>query len=315
MRKLLLTFDVEDFINSNEMTSVYLVLNLLSKHNLKALFFITGHVAEKLAAFPQIIDLLKNHEIGFHSSAHSVHPTIPEYTDIESYERAYEISLERESSHINPLTGKIEGEGGTRVLQHLFKSKKILAFRAPGMSWTPPNLEALVNLGIRFDFSSNITHSKPIQYKGVTFYPYTFIQNWAGSFHDYEHLVSSLLKRELSIFDLHPTLFVNQREWDSIYYQGNPLSLSNVPARHPSDTSSLFKNLDLFLKRLSFLQQAKLLETDPSLGESTTNLQMSKEQVEKVYRWSMRWPRNRFHYKPRFLRNHFYQFFESAINS
>ena len=209
MRKLILTFDVEDFINSNEMNAIYLVLKILAKYNFRALFFITGHVAEKLKNYPALMDLLENHEIGFHSSGHSVHPTIPEYTDVEKYEQAYLISLEREASHINPLTGIPEGKGGIHQLKNLFSSKRIEAFRAPGMSWTPPNLEALKKLGIKFDFSSKIPYSEPRNYKGITFYPYTFIQKWDGSFSDYQCLLSALSRQKISILDLHPTLLAS----------------------------------------------------------------------------------------------------------
>jgi len=203
--KLLLTFDIEDFINPNAIYALHTLLEMLKKYKIKAIFFITGHMAEKLTNFPDIIDQLKNHEIGFHSSSHSVRPIISEYTDVKSYHQAYSISLERETAHINPLTGIIEGEGGIYLLQDLFRPKKIEAFRAPGMSWTPPHLEALVNLGIKYDFSSNITAPEPIRYKGITFYPYTLTQQWDGKLYDYQCLISALLKYKVAIFDMHPT--------------------------------------------------------------------------------------------------------------
>jgi peptidoglycan/xylan/chitin deacetylase (PgdA/CDA1 family) len=314
MRQLILTFDIEDFINSNETHALRFILTMLSKHDLKALFFLTGHVAERFSNNPEILDLLAEHEIGFHSSGHSVHPTIPEYTDTESYEEAYAVSLKREISHINPFSGKIEGEGGIYLLQKLFHGKKIEAFRAPGMSWTPPNLEALVDLGVRFDFSSSISNSEPIAYKGITFYPYTFIQEWDGTFFDYQCLISAMLKRRVMIFDLHPTLYVNRYEWDSIFYSGNPVSLDNVPERPLTETSSLFKGFDLFLKRINSLEKAKIITTDPTLIKSSRDLRIRKEDVEKVYNWSMRWPRNRFHYEPTFARSHFYKFFREAYS-
>ena len=123
-RRLLLTFDVEDFINPNAISALRFTLKILSKYKLKAIFFITGYMAEKISNFPEIIDLLKKHEIGYHSTSHSVHPIIPEYTDVKNYKKAYEISLKRETSHINPLTGKIENEGGIYLLQDLFHPQK-----------------------------------------------------------------------------------------------------------------------------------------------------------------------------------------------
>jgi len=121
-----LTFDCEDFINARSTSALYRILQLLHKSRLKALFFLTGHMAEKISTFPQILRFLEDHEIGYHSSAHSVRPTIFEYTDVEEYEQAYLLSLKRETRHINPITGDCEGEGGITFLKNLFPKKKIL---------------------------------------------------------------------------------------------------------------------------------------------------------------------------------------------
>lgn len=128
------------------MSALHHILELLQKYDVKTLFFITGHMAEKMRDFPKILDLIKDHEIGYHSSAHSVHPTIVEYTDVENYDIARQISLKRETSHINPLTGECEGKGGIILLKALFPKKEIISFRAPGFCWSPPHLEALKDL-------------------------------------------------------------------------------------------------------------------------------------------------------------------------
>jgi hypothetical protein len=311
-RKLLSTFDIEDFINPNAVFALYKVLEILQKYELKAMFFITGHMAEKLSNYPHIIEMLKKHEIGFHSSSHSVRPTIPEYTDLKNYKEAYEISLQRETSHINPLTGEIEGEGGILFLQELFHPEKIQAFRAPGMCWTPPHLEALRDLGIKYDFSSNITKSEPIYYKGIIFYPYTFIQQWNGTVYDYECLFYSILKNEISVFDLHPTLFVNQVEWDSIYYKGNPKTLLMVPKRSQDETALLFRNFELLIKRIKLLEKIGIIDTAPSFNAQSKSLALTVQQVSDCYKTSMRWAVKRFNYRPKFIKNHFYEFFHEA---
>jgi len=311
-RKLLLTFDSEDFINPNAIFALRKILEILQKYELKAIFFITGHMAEKLSNYPHIIEMLKKHEIGFHSSSHSVHPTIPEYTDVKNYKEAYEVSLQRETSHINPLTGEIEGEGGILFLQKLFYPKKIQAFRAPGMCWTPPHLEALRDMGIKYDFSSNITNSEPIHYRGLTFYPYTFIQQWSGTTHDYECLLCSILKNKVSVFDLHPTLLVNQIEWDFIYYKGNPETLSIVPERSQDETALLFRNFELLIKRIKSLQKVGIIDTEPSFNAQSKSLALTIKQVNDCYNASMKWTIKRFNYRPKFIKNHFYEFFYDA---
>lgn len=312
--KLILTFDVEDFINPNATYALHAVLELLKKYRMEAIFFVTGHMAEKIAGFPEILDSLKNHEIGFHSSAHSVRPIIPEYTDIKSYRQAYLVSLERETAHINPLTGKMEGKGGIYFLQDLFHPKKIEAYRAPGMSWTPPHLEALASLGIKYDFSSNVTTSELAHYKKITFYPYTFTQRWHGTRLDYQCLLSAILRRKIAVFDLHPTLYVNQTMWDSIYYKGNPPTLFKVPQRRSKEITSLFFRFELLLKQINFLRHIKLMQIDANLNASASpkKLIVSRNNVQKCYEMSVRWPKKFFHYTPRFVCAHFHEFFENA---
>lgn len=313
MHQLMLTFDIEDYIDPNEVVALRIILKLLEKHKLRALFFVTGHMAERLKTFPRVLELLEKHEIGFHSSGHSVRPTIPEYTDVENYKAAQAISLERETSRINPLTGEVEGEGGLYFLQDLFHAKRIEAFRAPGMSWTPPNLEALTEVGIKYDFSSNVTMSTPIQHEGITFYPYTFTQTWEGRSSDYSCLLLALLKRQISVFDLHPTLYVNQRMWDSIYYEGNPKRLLGATERTYQESKSYFDEFARMLKFINALQKARLIRVDPSLRKSSADLIPSKADIERYYSCSMRWPTKFFNYSPKFLHNHFSRFFENAL--
>ena len=312
-RKLLLTFDVEDFINQNAIFALQKILGILEKYDIKAIFFITGYMAEKLSNYPSIVTALENHEIGYHSSSHSVHPIIPEYTDLESYTKAYEIAIQRETSHINPLTGKIEREGGIYVLQDLFYSKKIRTFRAPGMCWTPPHLEALKSLGIKYDFSTSLTYSEPVSHKGLIFYPCTILQQWNGTTYNYECLLSSILRHKITIFDSHPTLLVNRIEWDSIYYKGNPKKLTTVPKRPEKETQQLFKSFELLIKRINFLRKIKLIETNPSFNVPSKKLSISREQIDECYEKSMQWAINRFNYHPKFIKNHFHEFFQDAI--
>jgi hypothetical protein len=308
-RKILLTFDVEDFINPNAISALYRILQILEKYKIKAIFFITGHMAEKISNYPRILELLKNHLIGYHSSSHSVRPTIPEYTDVKDFEKAYEASIQRETSHINPTTGKTEREGGIFFLQELFMPQQIQAFRAPGMCWTPSNLEALRDLSIRYDFSSSLAFSEPVCYRGLTFYPFTILQEWHGTSYDYECLLSSISRRKITVLDLHPTLLVNKVEWDSIYYRGNPNTLSKVPKRPKKEAERLFYKLELLIKRIKTLEKAKIVDTYPTLNKSNEVLKLTRKKIDCCYEKSVQWVIKRFNYYPKHIKNQFYEFF------
>jgi peptidoglycan/xylan/chitin deacetylase (PgdA/CDA1 family) len=311
-----LTFDTEDFISENSVPGLHNILELLKKHELPAVFFITGNMAEKLSNFPETIDLLSEHQIGYHSSSHSVHPTLFEFTDVESYEEAYQTSLIRETAHINPLTGATEGPGGIHALQALFPKKQIVAYRAPGYCWTPPHLDAMKTLGITHDFSTNIS-IEPISYHGITFYPFTILlANWQGGIREHSYLQRLTLRRETSVLTIHPSTMVNQLDWDLIYYSKfnnfklNPTNLTQPPARSPAEATFILHKFDLLLRHLRTLQEIHLLKVTPTLKKANKTLYPTLKDSEKCYNLSVKWAEG-YGYNPRFLHRHFIQFFET----
>jgi len=318
LHSFFLTFDTEDFISNNSVPGLHKILELLKKHELTAFFFITGNMAEKLSNFPSTVDLLNVHQIGYHSSSHSIHPTLFEFTDVKSYEVAYQSSLMREKAHINPLTGAIEGPGGVEALRALFPNKQISAFRAPGYCWSPPHLDALRTFGITYDFSTNIA-IEPIGYRGITFYPFTImLANWEGGIREHFYLQRLILERKISVLTIHPSTMVNQVDWDLIYYPKynnfklNPTSLAEPPARSPGEVASIFHRFNLLLRHLKTLQKIHLLEVTPKLKTTENTLCPTSADVEKCYKMSIKWAEG-FEYKPKFLYDHFIRFFEMDL--
>lgn len=301
VNQLLMTFDTEDFANARSVEALYLILHLLHKYGLRSLFFLTGHFAERLRFFPEIRDLLQSHEIGYHSTCHSIRPNIFEYTDLKSYQDAYKISLKRETSHINPYTGNVEGKGGIEVLREIFPRKKVEAFRAPGFSWSPPHLDALASLGIKYDFSANLS-SIPVRYKEVTFYPYPTLIDWKDTFSYYENLLRSVLNSEVTVLDFHPDKFVNKDHWDLFF--PNP-----APPKSMMQTKYLLLKFEALLNAIRLLRNCKLTETTPRLAEPERELNVLKVDIDDVFKEIASWPATQFNYKPRHLRSHLQQFF------
>jgi hypothetical protein len=273
-------------------------------------------MAEKLSSFPETVDLLSQHQIGYHSSGHSIHPTLFEFTDVKSYEEAYQTSLIRETSHINPFTGKIEGAGGIHALKAIFPQKKIVSFRAPGYCWTPPHLEAMKTLGITYDFSADIS-IEPISYRGITFYPFTILlTNWQGGIREHYYLQRQTLKRQISVLTIHPSPFENLLDWDLIYYPKynnlNPTNLCPPPARSAAEVIFKYHRFDLLLKHLKTLQKFHILKVTPELRTTNKILYPKTMDVLRYYKMSIKWAEG-FEYKPKFLYNHFVRFFATNI--
>lgn len=270
-------------------------------------------MAEKIQHFPVIVDLLNEHQIGYHSSSHSVHPTIFEFTDVEDYGRAYRISLQRETSHVNPLTGEIEGKGGLISLRELFHHKDIKAFRAPGHCWSPPHLEALRALGISFDFSTSLS-PMPAEFKDITFHPYPAFGHWQGRLSEYQILLVSLLKRKYSVATFHPSLLANKCEWDLIFWSSNPKQLISPPPRTPNETRHLLRNFELLLKRIANFRKTHFIDVSPIPEKAHEKLVINEIDVKNCYCESMRWAIKQ-NYRPKFLRSHFFSFFKTTTRT
>jgi peptidoglycan/xylan/chitin deacetylase (PgdA/CDA1 family) len=299
-----ITFDVEDFINPRSLDALQHILKLLKKNCVIALFFITGHMAEKICQNQEVLNLLEPHEIGFHSTSHSVHPNIFEYTDVNEYQKAYQISISREVSQIDPLTGEIKGKGGFKLLRDMFPHKEVEAFRAPGFSWSPPHLEALKSLGIKYDFSTNLCRTST-SYKRITFFPFPSIIDTL----DLSYLLYSALKEKTTVIDLHPDTFVNRVYWDSPYFHCNPKENLVVPQRTLEQTEELFSKLDSLLHMVRYLMKLKIFDTS-SIEESKTELDTRMINIERIYNKMTLWPTSRFIYRPTFIRSHLLKFLD-----
>jgi len=140
MKKILLTFDVEEFDLPRELgkplkkeeefeisrKGLLSVLNLLSHYNAKATFFVTTNFAKK---YPQLIkNISKDHEIACHGHSHS-----DDYSNKKFFDKIRLAKKEKE---------KIIG-------------KKIKGFRAP--RFNIKNIEKLHDLGFVYDSSIHPT--------------------------------------------------------------------------------------------------------------------------------------------------------------
>jgi hypothetical protein len=302
--QLLLTFDVEDFVNADAMASLERVLDLLQKFNIKGLFFITGQMSEKLNGFPLISRKLVTHEIGFHSSGHSIRPTIFEYCDIPDYQKAISESIIRETSHIDPLSGKTEGAGGLLSLRKLFPGKKIESYRAPGYCCPPPHLEAMRNLGVNFDFSWNFS-PKPVSFKGITFYPRPVYLDCEEDFlmadgenNKWLRLLMRANVYGIAILNFHPHALVCSEHWDQAYHKGNPLKLNQCSSRENKQTELIFAKLTTLLKRIRSAERMGILTTNPELSAAQRSIDPSALNLEVARNMYALWPRNSFGYEP-----------------
>ena len=309
----MLTFDVEgwppkeDYFDGASATCLREILNLLEQESFRGIFFVTGCIAEQLHEYPDIVERLSHHRIGYHSLTHNVQPGIISLTDVPSYEEAVTRSIERETSRINLTNGKSEGKGGLLALQATFPTNNIECFRAPFLGWSPPHLEGLRRLGIKHDFSALIT-DHPVLFKEIVFYPasmaidaaeFTLIQRTNSIL--LKSLTSILLQRKLSILSLHPSALLVKNFFDKT-------------RRSPRGKTMLKLTicmLKLLFKRIHFLQSLNLVKVTSSSERDFKPLDVGKINIERIYQKSVQTPIDLFNYNPKHVFSHFLYFFNS----
>jgi len=313
--QVLLTFDVEglppreDFLDNAAIICLHKTLDLLENADLEGVFFITASAAEQIRKHPDLVGRLASHQIGYHSTSHSVRPWIIEYTDVPSYDEALAISSKRETSHINPKTGQIEGKGGILALRETFPKNDIVSFRAPFLAWSPPHLEGLKKLGIQFDFSASISdHS--VSFRGLTFYPLpipiddcveaTFVRREPNHFFP-KPIFSILMRRKVTVLSMHPTTLLVKNAFagrDKYQIGGNVR------------TKFIISLLRLLLNRICILQKGNLIQVTSSLSQNWQSICLEKTDVERIYLQSVRSLTHLFNCSPRFVLSHFMHFFD-----
>ena len=314
----MLTFDIEgpppreDYFNDASAYCLNNVLGILEQKNLRGIFFITGTVAEKLREYPALVKRLSHHKIGYHSSSHHTQMGILKFTDVRSYSEAIAISTKRVTSRINPKTGEIEGEGGLLTLKEIFPKNKIECFRAPFFGWSPPHLEALKRLGIKFDFSTHISDN-PFLFKGIVFYPTPIsIDTISSTLVHRENngiflksLTSELLQNEFTVLSLHPSIYLVKNCFDR-YRRQSPrgkvlIKLSIVM-------------LQLLFKQIKYLEKHALLQVTTKLKGNFKHLNPKKVDVTKIYLQSIHTPFELFSCRPKHIFSHFSHFFNPDEN-
>ncbi|KXB07005.1 hypothetical protein AKJ52_01180 [candidate division MSBL1 archaeon SCGC-AAA382C18] len=316
MIRFYLTFDVEDFINSRSTLALRNILEILDDRGFTGIFFITGHKAEELKEEKEVLNCLSDHIIGYHSSSHSVRPTIPEFTDIGNYKFAKKISKKRETSYIDPLTGEIKGKGGIKTLLELFSDKNIDLYRAPGLSWSPPHTEALIELGINKDFSTSL-FPYPLQFKDISFFPFPTEQSVLGLLLKVRDMIKSseafLRRKEVPVVLLwHPSGFVNEKSWDFFYRKKNPRRLEQVPPLSETQRRKNFNTFSSILDRLSFFERAtNIVKVKDSVED--VEKRNFEPNVMKEYDRIAFWVRKRFEYEPTHLKNHLKYFLDESV--
>ena len=251
---VILWFDTEDYLLPASDDAAKRLGELLTERGIRATFKVVGEKARLLERRGRhdVIAALKQHDIGYHSDFHSVHPTPTEYL--------------AECGWLDGMAEFVRREGnGAADVRRIFGVAALSCYGQPGSSWGPQAVAALPQIGVAphgvpcyVDEDSHIgLDDRPFWYAGAL-NVFRMRSNLArmelhepGAVEPAKKKVSDIadrMRREggglISIF-YHPCEWVHREFWDGVNFARGanpPREQWKPPRQRPAEeTAAAFK--------------------------------------------------------------------------
>lgn len=270
--KILFCFDSEDYTAPRSADMLVRLADTLGSHGVVGHFMVVGLLAEYIekAKRTDVTEALKDHDIGFHTYGHSLHPTLSEYTDIESYEEA-QVLLESE-------------ERAAETVKRVFDRERLCAAVPPGSAISYAAMYRYAEIGIPCYADSPLKEAEspvwmcnelhvPYNYalEDFLFYPEFYIDRFLDFLHE---------KKQVTLYN-HPNMICFSEFWDKVNYDKKNLSVfgkwKTCPSRTDEEIERFFRHLD---------QLIRALKEDPRFEITSIGDILDEAQKERVIRRS-----------------------------
>ncbi len=236
MTDILFSFDTEDYISDHAADAIRDEANILHEYGVRGNFNLVGYNARMLVQNRRadVLDALKNHTISFHSLSHSLHPTINEYTDVESYDDARRELMRQENEGI----GMVRAATGADFLA---------CACPPGNSFSYAAMYAYAELGIPIYIGSffdtpdgsgvHFCNGLHLNYDAAMEWLF-FEDKWNAD--DYLDTIASM--KRFVIYN-HPNMVLYSDFWDMVNYNHeniNPFGQWEEPPRRTDNEVELY---------------------------------------------------------------------------
>ncbi len=136
-----LCFDVEDLIAPESDDAVLWLAEILAEHGLTGTFMVVGEKARlwERRGRRDVIEALKKHDIAFHSTWHSIHPTTTE------------ICLDKNFAEGMDALHEWDGEGWRDTERIL--GRPLIGWARTGTSWSPSVMGLMGRMGRAYAYS------------------------------------------------------------------------------------------------------------------------------------------------------------------
>lgn len=234
-----LLFDVEDLVDHEADDITRTVADIVAEEGVRATFCVVG---ERVLQWSErgrgdVVRALSRHDLGFHTTGHSIHPTVLEYLAGRGWEDGVDEVMRRERP-------------GVEALRRTFGSLPS-CWGGPGNTWGPQVNEAMVRLGVPAVVyaQTRVPGGDVHRFCGALSYP-SGCSMRDGEYHrpsawreDLERLLGDLERRRgdgaqwTEAFLGHPSRILHEEFWDGQDFAAGRVTPRNrwTAARRKSD--------------------------------------------------------------------------------
>lgn len=247
-------FDTEDYILPESDDAAKRIADMFTQRNVKATFKMVGEKARVLEERGRndVILALSQHDIGYHTTYHSIHPTPAEYCRHLGWREGIDEFLRREGV-------------GVEIVRRVFGVAPS-CYGQPGGSWTPQSYAALRELGILLylDESRHVgLNDRPYWYAGALNVSNLgdFVvrqrdwsdENLEQTIERFDRAYRTLLEEGGGMISIyyHPCEFIHEDFWDAVNFDKGatpPRSeWKRPPMKSPDEQERAFRTFEALL--------------------------------------------------------------------
>lgn len=247
-KKIMLWFDVEDYVTPETDDTLLRLLQMLDESGVKCTLKLCTRKYRLLKERGRvdILRLLGNHELAFHTTDHSIHPLPTEYLDYMGFRAGAEAFDRREYAGFEELKNA--------------SGQNLTSYGHPGVAWAAQVFPALRKWGVPtyLDVHDILrVDGQPFWYGGVLCY--TALNNLAHLVKDgsQDSMIRAFDAMDtactdtvfLSIYD-HPHELCTTQFWDEVNFSGgrNPGYLKPSPLRPEGEEAGLIDQYRAFIR-------------------------------------------------------------------
>jgi hypothetical protein len=260
---VILWFDTEDYLLPADDDADKRLAEMLAQRHIRGTFKVVGEKARVLERRGRrdVIDAIKQHDIGYHSNLHSVHPAPAEYLADCGLLDGIEEFVRHEAR-------------GAADVRRIFGVPSLVCYGQPGSSWAPQAIAALGQCGVSndgipcyLDSGNHIgLHGRPYWYCGaLVVYDMSPNETRMDLFEPgglergdeaFDKIASRLAAEGGGLISIyyHPCEWVHQKFWDAVNFSRGanpPREDWKAPPQRPApETEAAFERFGAYLDHM-----------------------------------------------------------------